>query len=353
MRAGVWIDIIESAMNEPVENYDLFRAKIVVCGVGGGGSNTIERMSRVGIKGTGLVAINTDAKQLNNMNPAINRVLIGGSLTRGMGAGGFPEMGAKAADYSRGDIDRSIDGANMVFLTAGMGGGTGTGAAPVVAEIAKRAGAIVVGIVTFPFSLERVRINVARKGIEELKKNVDTLIVIDNQRLVDVYPNLAIEQAFKVADEVALRAVKGIAETINTPSLINTDFADIRTIMNNGGIAMISVGEGKGNDRVKEVVASTLRNKLLDVDYEGCSGILIHIRGGNDLTLGDANEIAAKLTEQAAPNANVIWGARIDPDYNGRVEVIAIFTGVQSPNILSGSSSGSQQGSGFGGIADL
>ncbi|HVC58563.1 MAG TPA: cell division protein FtsZ [Candidatus Acidoferrales bacterium] len=339
-------------MNEPVDNYDLFRAKIVVCGVGGGGSNTIERMSRVGITGTGLVAINTDAKQLNNMNPAINRVLIGGALTRGMGAGGFPEMGAKAADFSRGDIDRSIDGANMVFLTAGMGGGTGTGAAPVVAEIAKRGGAIVVGMVTFPFSLERVRIQVAKKGIEELRKTVDTLIVIDNQRLVDVYPNLAIEQAFKVADEVTLRAVKGIAETINTPSLINTDFADIRSIMSNGGLAMISVGEGKGNDRVKEVVASTLRNKLLDVDYEGATGILLHIRGGDDLTLGDANEIAAKLTAQASPNANVIWGARIDPAYNGRVEVIAIFTGVTSPNILSGTS-GAKTNSGFSGVGDL
>jgi len=339
-------------VNEPVDNYDLFRAKIVVCGVGGGGSNTIERMSRVGITGTGLVAINTDAKQLNNMNPAINRVLIGGALTRGMGAGGFPEMGAKAADFSRGDIDRSIDGANMVFLTAGMGGGTGTGAAPVVAEIAKRGGAIVVGMVTFPFSLERVRIQVAKKGIEELRKTVDTLIVIDNQRLVDVYPNLAIEQAFKVADEVTLRAVKGIAETINTPSLINTDFADIRSIMSNGGLAMISVGEGKGNDRVKEVVASTLRNKLLDVDYEGATGILLHIRGGDDLTLGDANEIAAKLTAQASPNANVIWGARIDPAYNGRVEVIAIFTGVTSPNILSGTS-GAKTNSGFSGVGDL
>jgi len=339
-------------MNEPVDNYDLFRAKIVVCGVGGGGSNTVERMSKVGITGTGLVAINTDAKQLNNMNPAINRVLIGGALTRGMGAGGFPEMGAKAADFSRGEIDRAIDGANMVFLTAGMGGGTGTGAAPVVAEMAKRGGAIVVGMVTFPFSLERVRIQVAKKGIEELRKTVDTLIVIDNQRLVDVYPNLAIEQAFKVADEVTLRAVKGIAETINTPSLINTDFADIRSIMSNGGLAMISVGEGKGNDRVKEVVASTLRNKLLDVDYEGATGILLHIRGGDDLTLGDANEIAAKLTSQASPNANVIWGARIDPAYNGRVEVIAIFTGVTSPNILSGTS-GAKPNSGFSGIGDL
>ena len=309
----------------------------MVCGVGGGGSNTVQRLSRMGVIGASLIAVNTDAKHLNGLDQSIKRILIGGALTRGLGAGGFAEMGTKAAEYSRSDIEGALGSCNLLFLAAGMGGGTGTGAAPVVADLAKKRGAVVIGIVTFPFALERVRLQVAKKGIEELRKNCDTLIVIDNQRLVDVYPNLAIEQAFKVADEVASRAVKGISETINAPSLINIDFADIRSIMNKGGIAMISVGEGKGPNKVNDVVGDTLRNKLLDVDYEGATGILLHIRGGEDLTLGEANEIAGRLTSQAAPNANVVWGARLDAAYNGKVEVVAIFTGVSSPQILTGS----------------
>jgi len=326
--------ILESALGSDTQEDNMFRANIYVCGIGGGGSNTVQRLSRIGVSGAQLIAVNTDAKHLNSLDSSIKRILIGGALTRGLGAGGFPEIGAKAAEYSRVDLESSLKDCNLLFLTAGMGGGTGTGAAPVVADVAKKNGAIVIGIVTFPFSLERVRINVAKKGIEELRKNVDTLIIIDNQRLVDVYPNLAIEQAFKLADEVTSRAVKGITETINAPSLINVDFADLRSIMSNGGLAMISVGEGSGPNKVKDVVKDTLEHKLLDVEYEGSKGIMVHIRGGEDLTLGEANEIAGMLTEQAAPNANVIWGARVDPAYNGRVEVIAIFTNVKSPQIL-------------------
>lgn len=328
--------ILESALSQQAMDDDTFKAKITVCGVGGGGSNTVQRMSKLGIVGANLVAVNTDGKHLNTMDSSIKRVLIGGALTRGLGAGGFPEMGAKAAEYSKSDLERSLEGSNLLFVTAGMGGGTGTGAAPVIARLAKESGAIVVGIVTYPFALERVRLQTAKKGIEELRKNCDTLIVIDNQRLVDVYKNLAIDQAFKIADEVASRAVKGITETINRPGLVNVDFADIRTIMRNGGIAMISIGEGKGPGKVDEAVQSTLRNKLLEVDYEGTTGIMIYIVGGDDLTLGEVNQIAAKLSEMSAPGANVIWGARIEPEYNGRVEVIAIFTGVKSPQILSG-----------------
>jgi len=330
----------ESALSQQTPMDDTFKAKITVCGVGGGGSNTVQRMSLLGITGANIIAVNTDGKHLNTMNSSIKRILIGGALTRGLGAGGFPEMGAKAAEYSKHEIENLISGSNLLFVTAGMGGGTGTGAAPVVAQIAKEQGALVVGIVTYPFALERVRLQVARKGIDELRKNCDTLIVIDNQRLVEVYKNLAIDQAFKVADEVASRAVKGITETINRPGLENVDFADIRTIMTRGGIAMISIGEGKGTGKVEEVVQSTLKNKLLDVDYDGTTGIMIYIVGGDDLTLGEVNNIASKLSEKSAPNANVIWGARIDPEYNGRVEVIAIFTGVKSPQILASTGSG-------------
>ncbi len=345
---GVWIGILESALSSDAQPDNMFRANIYVCGVGGGGSNTVQRLSRIGVSGAQLVAVNTDAKHLNSLDSSIKRILIGGALTRGLGAGGFPEIGAKAAEYSRVDIEAAVKDCNLMFLAAGMGGGTGTGAAPIVADIAKKSGSVVIGIVTFPFSLERVRINVARKGVEELRKNVDTLIVIDNQRLVDVYPNLAIEQAFKLADEVTSRAVKGITETINAPSLINVDFADLKSIMSNGGLAMISVGEGSGTNKVKDVVKDTLEHKLLDVDYEDSKGILVHIRGGEDLTLGEANEIATELTALAAPNANVIWGARVDPAYNGRVEVIAIFTGVKSPQILGPKSGEESAGLGIG-----
>jgi cell division protein FtsZ len=192
----------------------------------------------------------------------------------------------------------------------------------------------VIGVVTFPFALERVRLKTAQKAINELKNFTDTVIVIDNQRLVEVYRNAAMEQAFKIADEVAVRAVRGITDAITSPGLINVDFADIKSIMSNRGLAMISVGEGSGHNRVEDVVNSTLKNKLLDVDYEGTTGIMLAIKGGPDMTLGEANQIATKLTDKAAPNANVIWGAKIDPAYSGKVEVMGIFTGVKSPMIL-------------------
>ncbi len=332
------MDIVDNALNQPVmnENFDdsIFKPRIMVCGVGGGGSNTVNRISKLNVRGADLVAFNTDNKHLNSLDPQIKKLLIGGSLTRGLGAGGFPEIGAKAAEYSRSEIKSAIQDANLVFVTAGMGGGTGTGAAPVIAEAAKENGAIVIGIVTFPFALERIRLNVARAGIEKLRKASDTLIIIDNQRLVTLYPNLALEQAFRVADEVASHAVVGITETITQPSMINLDFADVRSIMNNGGIAMISVGEGRGTNKVDDVVNNTLKNKLLDVDYEAATGVLLHITGGNDLTLGEANEIGSRITGATAPNANVLWGARINPEYKDKVEVIAIFTGVKSPSIV-------------------
>lgn len=321
------------ALNEEAE---LFRPKIAVAGVGGGGNNTVNRLSLMDIKGANLFAFNTDSKQLNTLHPNIKRVSLGFSLTHGLGAGGFSDMGEKAAEMSRNEIDLLLRDTNLLFLTAGMGGGTGTGAAPVVADIAKKNGAIVVGIVTIPFALERVRLEVARRGIEKLRQSVDTLIVIDNQRLVTLYPNLQIEQAFKLADEITSRAVRGITEAITQPSLVNIDFADIRSIMNSGGLAMISVGSGQGSNRVEEVVKNTLKNKLLDVEYEGATGVLLHITGGPDMTLGEANQIGSMLTESVSPNASVTWGARLENDNAGRIDVIAIFTGVSSPAIFSG-----------------
>ncbi|MDE1855701.1 MAG: cell division protein FtsZ, partial [Candidatus Micrarchaeota archaeon] len=295
-----------------------------------------QRLSALDIKGAQLFAFNTDNKQLQTLNPNIKRVALGYAVTHGLGAGGFPEMGEKSAQLSRSEIDVLLRDTNLLFLTAGMGGGPGTGAAPVVGEIAKNNGAIVVGIVTIPFSLERSRLNTAKKGIEKLRQFVDTLIVIDNQRLVTLYPNLQIEQAFKLADDITARAVRGITEAITQPSMVNIDYADVRAIMQSGGLAMISVGSGQGPNRVEEVVRNTLKNKLLDVDYEGATGVLMHITGGPDMTLGEANKIGEMLTESVSPNASVTWGARLENDNQGRVDVIAIFTGVSSPALFGG-----------------
>ncbi len=346
------MDLVDTALSPSAAAADeeLFRARIAVCGIGGGGSNTIQRISKMGVRGASLIAINTDGKHLNTLDANIRRILIGGALTRGLGAGGFPEVANRAAQYSRNELESALQDYNLVFITAGMGGGTGTGASPVVAEIAKKAGAVVIGIVTYPFSLERVRIDVARKGIEELRHNIDTLIVIDNQRLVDLYPNVAMEQAFKIADEVASRAVKGITETINTPSLINLDYADVRNVMSSGGLAMISVGEGKGTNKVEDVVADTLKNKLLDVDYENATSVLLHITGGEDMTLGEANEVGRRLSDVSSPTASVVWGARIDPAYNGKIEVIAIFTGVKSESIMGSNKDEGKEDYGLGSL---
>lgn len=325
----------EQATSGSIPNeFEFFKPKIAVVGVGGGGNNTVQRLSVMDIKGAGLFAFNTDAKHLSMLNPNITKLILGKELTHGLGAGGFPEIGEKSAELSRNEIEFLLKDTNLVFITAGMGGGTGTGAMPVVARIAKEAGAIVIGIVTLPFSLERVRLETAKKGVEKLRQNLDTVVVIDNQKLVSLYPNLPIEKTFSLADEITAKAVRGITETITQPSLINLDFADVRAIMAAGGLAMISVGMGQGSGKVDDSVNSTLKNKLLDVDYSKASGVLLHIIGGPDLTLGEANEIATKLTDRIATNSNVTWGARLDPNYMGKVEIIGIFTGVSGSSVL-------------------
>jgi len=308
--------------------------RIVVAGVGGAGCNTINRLARIGIKGADLIAINTDSKHLNIISEGAKKILIGPQLTRGLGAGGFPETAKKAAEASRRELEAALEGTDLLFLTAGMGGGTGTGASPIIAEIAKKGGAIVVAMVSYPFVLERNRLRTAEVGMNELKRTADTVVVIDNNRLVALVPNLPIDQAFAVADEITARAVRGITETITTPSLINLDFADVRSIMQSGGVAMIAVGEAKGTNRVEDVVKNTLHQKLLEVDYSDANGLLIHLTGGPDMTLGEANAIGELISENVATGANVIWGARMDPAYSGRIEAMAIFTGIKSPYIV-------------------
>ncbi|MBI5228623.1 cell division protein FtsZ [Candidatus Micrarchaeota archaeon] len=308
--------------------------RIMVIGTGGAGCNSINRLAKMGVKGAELVAINTDRMHLTTVSESAKKILIGASITRGLGAGGYPEIGAKAADVSRDALEKLMDGADLLFLTAGMGGGTGTGSSPIIAELARKQGAIVISIVTYPFALERARLEKADAGLENLRAQADTIIVIDNNRLVQIVPNLPIDQAFNVADEIIARAVRGITETITTPSLINLDFADVRAVMSNGGVSMIAVGEAKGPNRVEEVVRNTLSHALLDVDYTGATGVLLHVTGGGDMTLGECNAIGEALTDRVDPNATVIWGARIDPAFEGKIEAIAIFTGIKSPYLL-------------------
>ncbi|MFH1544930.1 MAG: cell division protein FtsZ [archaeon] len=317
--------------NERLEEFGA--PKIMVIGVGGAGCNAMNRLANMGVGGAQLVAVNTDKQHLAIINDEITKILIGKSVTRGLGAGGYPDVGLKAAEVSRQALEEVLSGVDMLFLSAGMGGGTGTGASPVIAQIAKEQGAIVIGMVTYPFALERSRIEKAEDGLTNLTNICDTVIVVDNNRLVELVPNLPVQDAFKVADEVIARAVRGITETITQPSMINLDFADVRSVMGGKGLSVISVGESSSVNKVEEAVNDTLKNSLLDVDISGASGVLIHISGGMELTLGEANAIGEKLTEQIDPKAIVIWGARVDPTYSNKIEVIAIFTGVHSPHI--------------------
>ncbi|MEM3654536.1 MAG: cell division protein FtsZ [Candidatus Micrarchaeia archaeon] len=317
-----------------VKEYSTSGVKIAIVGVGGGGCNTIKRLIDYGLKGPELIAINTDRIHLDTIKSPAKRILIGQSITRGLGAGGYPEIAQKSAEASKPDIEAALSDIDLVFLVAGMGGGTGTGAAPVVADIAKKNGALVISIVTYPFRIERARLQKAKEGIENLKKVSDTLVIIDNQKLLDYVPNLPIEQTFMIADEITARAVRGISETLLNPSLINLDFADLTTIMTGGGISMIAVGEGKGISKVEEVVKNTLDHRLLDVDPKGAKGVLLHITGGPDMTLGDANTVGEMITSEVDPYANVIYGARMDQSYLGRIEVIAIFTGLKEGEAL-------------------
>lgn len=329
-------DAIKRTETTPQKVEEFGQPRIVVVGVGGAGNNMVNRISQMGVKGAELVAVNTDRQHLALISDDITKILIGASVTRGLGAGGNPQIGQKAAEVSRQALEQVLEGADLVFLLAGLGGGTGTGASPVIAQIAKERGAIVVSMVTYPFRLERARMEKADEGIQNLAECSDTVIVIDNNRLVELVPNLPLNDALKVADEVVARTIRGLTETITQPSVFkNIDYADVRAIMGTGGLSVISVGDGRGVNKVHDVVESTLKNALLDVDVTGAKGVLIHITGGPELTLGEANAIGELLTERVDPKATVVWGARIDPSFQDRVEVIAIFTGVSSPFIRS------------------
>jgi len=317
-------------------NFDELRAgkaNIKVFGVGGMGCNAVTWLFNKGINGATIYAANTDALHLS-VAKADEKLLIGRELTRGLGCGGKPQTGREAAKEALVDIKRSISSADMVFVIAGEGGGTGTGAAPVIAQLAKETGAVVIGVVTMPFEAEKARIDKAEFGLQELREVTDTCIVLDNNRLVDIAGQLPIEQAFAVANELVSTMVKGIVETITLPSLINLDYADVSAVMKNGGVAVIGIGEADTQDRVLEAVKQALTHPLLDVDYQGATGALIHITCGPDLKLEEFDLIGRTVSENLSPDAQVIIGARIDKEFAGKVRVITIMTGVKSPYVL-------------------
>jgi cell division protein FtsZ len=307
---------------------------IRVIGCGGGGSNTIERLAETGIEGAELFAMNTDAQHLLHIN-ADRRVLIGRRTTRGLGAGSLPSIGEEAARESIDEIRAAVEGADMVFITCGLGGGTGTGAAPVVAEVAREMGALTISVVTLPFAAEgAIRMANADAGLKRLREVSDTAIVVPNYRLLEVVPDLPLQAAFKVADEVLMRSVKGITELITRPGLINLDFADVRTIMSNGGVAMIGLGEAEGEMKSKDSVIKALRSPLLDIDISGATSALVNVVGGPSMSISDAETVVEEVYERINPDARIIWGAQIDPSLDNTIRTMLVVTGVSSPQIL-------------------
>lgn len=308
--------------------------RIIIVGCGGAGGNTITRLQKLGVKGAETIAINTD-KQALDLVEADHKVLIGKTLTRGLGAGGYPDVAERAARESAHEIEDLIKDADLVFVTAGMGGGTGTGSAPIVSELAKKNGSIVTCMVSTPFNVERARLIKADEGLDKLRMKADSTVVLDNNRLLEFVPNLPINQAFSVMDQLIAETVKGISETITVPSLINLDFADMKTIVDSGGLSVMLWGEADQDAGVDAIVKEALNHPLLNVDYTGANGALVHITGGPNMSLKYVQDVAKTLTQDMDCYANVILGARVLPEFEGKCRVMAIMTGVQSPNLLS------------------
>jgi cell division protein FtsZ len=307
--------------------------RIIIVGCGGAGGNTITRLNKIGVKGAETIAINTD-KQALDLVEADKKLLIGQDITRGLGAGGFPDVAERSARESSREIENLIKGADLVFITAGMGGGTGTGSAPVVAEIAKKHEAVVTCMVSTPFNVERARLIKADEGLDHLRTKADSIVVLDNNRLLEFVPNLPINQAFSVMDQMIAETVKGLSETITVPSLINLDYADMKAIMDCGGLSVMLWGEADEDAGVDAIVNEALNHPLLNVDYKGANGALVHITGGPNMSLKYVQEVAKNLTQDLDCYSNVILGARVLPEFEGKCRVMAIMTGVQSPNLL-------------------
>ncbi len=314
-------------------------AKIKVIGVGGGGGNSLSRMKEIGIKGGELVAVNTDAQDLLYAN-ADQKILIGKELTQGLGAGSNPQVGEEAAKESITEIKKKISGSDMIFITCGLGGGTGTGAAPEIAKLSKKQGALTIGIVTLPFTIEGAkRIENAMLGLEKLESIVDTLIVIPNDKLLELAPDLPLQTAFKIADEILTNAVKGITELVTTNGLVNLDFADIKTVMMNGGVSLIGMGESDTEQRATEAVEKAIDNPLLDVDISNATGALVNVIGGPNMSLDEYKLIVETIGNKLNPDAKLIGGAQISEDMDKSIRVLLIVTGVKSSQIIGGGES--------------
>jgi len=325
---------MDSTSNNNVQKQTEAFARIKVIGVGGGGSNAVNRMIDEGIQGVEFIVANTDAQALM-LTKAGGRVRLGDKLTRGLGAGGDPEIGRKAAEESADELYSVLKGSDMVFVTAGMGGGTGTGAAPVVSQIAKESGALTIGVVTRPFTFEGMRrMQAAEAGIGKLKEHADTLIAIPNDRLLQIADKRAsLQDSFRLADDVLHQGIQGISELITTPGLINLDFADVRAIMSEGGAALMAVGTGTGDERAKKAAEDAISSKLLDITIDGARGVLFNVTGGPGMTLFEVNQAAAIIRETAHPDVNMIFGAVIDPNMGDDIRITVIATGFERNSI--------------------
>ena len=309
------------------------RTNIKIIGIGGGGTNTIDRLVEAGIIGAELFAANTDAQHLLTIR-APHKILLGRRVTRGLGAGALPQVGEEAAREAEDEIRAALQGADMVFITCGLGGGTGTGGAPYVAQLAKEMGALTIAICTFPFRAEgAIRAENAEYGLEKLRNFADTVIVIPNDKLIELVPRLALNAAFKVADDVLMRAIKGISEVITRPGLVNLDFNDIKTIMKGGGVAMIGLGESDSDRRAEEAIEEAINSPLIDVDISTATGALINVTGRTDMTVSEAEKTAEIVQARISPNARIIWGAAVDPSIQHTLRVMLILTGVKSKQI--------------------
>jgi cell division protein FtsZ len=313
---------------------------IKVVGCGGAGTNTISRCVASNITGAELISINTDAQHLL-LAESPKKVLIGRHLTRGLGAGSLPQIGAEAARESEQDIRAAIGHSDMIFITCGLGGGTGTGCAPIVAQIAKETGSLTIGVVTLPFSVEGlIRMENADEGLKRLRDVCDTVIVIPNDKLLDIVPNLSLNAAFKVADEVLMRSIKGITEMITMPGLVNLDFADLKTVMKRGGVAMIGLGEAEGENKAVNAVVEALNSPLLEVDISEATGALVNVTGGEDMTISEAERVVEEIYSRVDPNARIIWGTTVDPEIKRSIRAMLVITGVKSKQILGPSQKG-------------
>lgn len=322
---------IDRELEELIKNQT---AKIKVIGIGGGGNNSLNRMKEIGIKGGELIAINTDAQDLLYTN-ADQKILIGRELTQGLGSGSNPKIGEESAKESESEIKKKISGSDMIFITCGLGGGTGTGAAPVIAKLAKKQGALTIGVVTLPFTIEgKKRIENAMNGLEKMESVVDTLIIIPNDKLLEIAPELPLHTAFKIADEILTNAVKGVTELVTSSGLVNLDFADIKTVMFDGGVSLIGLGESDTGQRAVEAVEKAINNPLLDVDISNAAGALVNIIGGPNMSLEECKTIISNIGEKLSPNAKLIWGAQISEDMDKAIRVLLIVTGVKSSQIL-------------------